>query len=377
MGGRLPRAGAWLFIALAACPEPKPDPKAQADGLYLAATTEYLAGNFDQALASFEEVRKLNPRDPRLPAAMGEVYLRQRKLAEAQKEFEAAAAADPRRSTNWSRLGFIYVLRDEQEKAAPALEKAISLNPRDSDALEQLGELALKRGAVDDAVARFRSAAEAAPDEQKAELYLRAAGELSRRGRGGDALAVLEGAAKAGVRAPELQAELGEILVAQGRLEDAAGAYRLAAEKSKDDPTLWELVGELEKKLGRREQAEASFRKSLEVKERAVVHVALSRLCLERKDARCARTELDRALATASGEEERETVELAGLLAELGRRKDALALLRQLASEPGRARDTDLQLRVARLAREVKDPAAEREACGRVQSADAGVNRCP
>src|SRR4051812_49280438 len=97
-----------LVLCLSGCPkdEPQQDPKAQADGLYLAGTAAYLKGDFKQAHEHYAEVKKLNPSDPRLPAAEGEVYLAEVKLDEALKSFEEASKLDPKRATNWSRLGF-------------------------------------------------------------------------------------------------------------------------------------------------------------------------------------------------------------------------------------------------------------------------------
>ena len=55
--------------------------------------------------------------------------------------------------------------------------------------------------------------------------------------------------------------------------------YTDAARAAPGDPALWDLVGELYLKLAKPADAEAAFRESLRVKDRAVVHVALARLC--------------------------------------------------------------------------------------------------
>ncbi len=365
------------LLAFLGCQEPKLDPKAEADGLYLSAQTEYLRGNFDQALAHYERVKQLNPKDIRLPAAMGEVYLSQGKLDEALEKFEQAVKLDARRGTNWSRIGFIHALKGNYSAAAEALEKALELNPKDFNALEQLGELSLKAGRLDEAVQRLESAAEAAPARSKAALYLRAAGVLDKAGRPADALALLERARVAVGDEPAVLTELGDHLVAAHRLQEAVEAYTAAAKREAKDPTIWELVGELHLKLGRPSDAEDAFNASLKVKDRGVVHVALARLCLIRNDEPCARAELDKALATASGEELRETIDLADLLAEMGRKQDALKLLRTVSAEPDQLGNAHLHLKVARWAKELGDKGALDEACARARAADAGVKRCP
>ncbi len=372
------RSAVVLFgLAAAACPsEPKLDPAAQAEGLYLAGTAAYLKGDFAEAHRRFDEVRALAPRDPRLPAATGELFLSEGNLAEALVQFDAAVLLTPGRATNWSRRGFILLMLGRRAEAATSLERALALNPADFNALEQLGELRAKEGDVDRAVAAFTAAARAAPQSAKAFLWLRAAGELSRRGRRDEARVLLGGAADAGTRTGELISELADLDVQAGQLAEAADLYREAA-RSSTDPTLWDLAGEAESKLGRTGEAEAAYRESLRVKNRAVVHVALARLCQARKDAECLLAELDRALATATGEEVRESIDLADLLASVGRKKDALALLAQVAEEPAEREDVPLQLKVAALAGKVGDARRKAEACARARSADAGVTRCP
>ena len=121
-----------LCLLLTACPKDGPDPKAQAEGLYLAGTAAYLKGDFTEAHQKFAEVRSLNPADPRLPAAEGEVYLAEVKLDQAMLAFQEASKLDPRRATTWSRIGYIHLLKGNREEATKALDKALKLNPKTS-----------------------------------------------------------------------------------------------------------------------------------------------------------------------------------------------------------------------------------------------------
>ncbi len=367
-----------LLALLGACPKPYDgvDPKLVADGHYLQGQAAYLKGDFEEAAKQFAEARKLNPDDRRLPVAEGELALSQVKIDDALAAFERAVKLDANRAASWSRLGYLYALKNNRAKAQEALDRAISLNPRDYNAHESVAELQLEAGDRDGGLATLRHAFELAPDIAKAELALRLTGELQKSGRGDEVRALLEEAVKQGARSPTVYSELGDQLVAAGRLADAVNAYTEAAKLDRKDPAHWELVGHLQARLKAPKEAEAAFRESLKVQDRGVVHVALARLCQEKKDETCVKAELDAALDTASGEELRETLDLAELLISLGRKPDALALYLSLGEEPDSAANVELHLRTARLAVELKNEAAQKTACERALAAQPGV-KCP
>jgi tetratricopeptide (TPR) repeat protein len=369
-----------LLVLLAAGCEDRPSqpsPKEQAEGYYLKGNTEYLAGKFEDALASFNTMKELSPEDPRLPAAMGEVYLSMGRLNDAAAQFELALERDSKRSTNWSRLGFIHAQLGRLDDAQNALNKALALHPKDFNALEQLAEIHVKRGEKDAAVKHFVLAAEASPDASKTPLVLRAVDVLTGDERHAEALLLLGDQVGKGVRTPELLTALGDEQVRVGQLVPAAESYRGAANLSPKDPTLWELVGEIHTKLDKPADALAAYRESLKVKDRAVVHVAMARLHLGRNERQAAEEELGRALETVSGSDVHELTELADLLSTLGRKPDALRILSNLSAEPDHVKDLGLQLRTAALAQELKDEATVTTVCNRIASSGVKLKKCP
>lgn len=378
-----------LLLALSGCPKEEPqgptpeELRQEADGRYLAGTAAYLQGKFEEAHGHFKKVRELTPEDPRLPAAEGEILLAEGKLGEALQTFQLAVRMDPKRSTNFSRLGYIQSLLGDRPAARDSLAKALALNPNDYNAYESLADLDLKDallpdagpGKLDDAVAHLRQAAEKAPDALKSSLIARAVEELGKRGRAADGLPLLEEARDAGIKSAELTGELADRYVAAGKLALAVAAYEEAARANPSDPTLWELAGEVYVKLDKPADAQAAFRESLKVKNRAVVHAAIARLCQARKDTACVKAEVEEALASAAGEESREVFELAELLASVGRKKEALELLKTIAAEEEFAANKAVQLKLARWGKEQKEPETTQAACARL--ADAGVSKCP
>jgi Flp pilus assembly protein TadD len=378
MPSRLRALAMSALLVTAACDDtPKIDPKDRAEGLYVKGTAEYLQGNFDQALLSFNEMKQYAPNDPRLPAAVGETYLSMGRYNEAIAEFQTALTIDPKRSTTWSRIGFIQAQLGKYEEAQGSLRKAIALYPNDFNALEQLAEIHLKRGEKDEAVRHFTLASQASPESMRPALLMRAVEVLQQDKRHEEAFGLLVKATAQGVRSPEVLTALGDEQVRAGKLEEAAASYREAATKAPKDPSLWELVGEIYASQGKSADALSAYRESLRVKDRAIVHVAMARVHLSREDRKAAEEELNLALGSVSGTDVRELTELSELLVTFGRKPDALRILSNLAAEPDHVKDVDLQLRTARLAREMKDEAVMKAACDRVKAKDAGGVSCP
>lgn len=375
---RLMLAVAALCVGCSCKPkEQPPDPKQEADGLYLQAQSVYLKGDFKQAHELYAKVKALNPTDPRLPAAEGEVYLREVKLNEALTQFQEAAKLDPERATTWSRIGYIQQLLGDNENAAVSLEKALKKNPKDYNALESRAELDLRQGDVDAAVKHLGMAADVAPKEEAAEVVERISDELTKRDRWRDALAVLEVRVDGGTVSPEIWNDLGDKLVQAERFAEAASAYETAAKLNPKDPTLWELVGELRVKLDQLPEAQAAYAESLKIKDRGVVHVALARMCQKKKDDACLKAELDKALTTSSGEELRETLDLAELLHSVGRKPDALKLVEAAGEEPELRDDWAWQLRISQWEKDSGDKVRAKRACDLAMETDAGIKKCP
>lgn len=367
-----------LFLLAAACEDPPKhgDPKDQADGMYVVATAHYLQGDFENALKMFDQSKAIWPDNPRLPAAYAEVYLSQGKLKEALEKFQEAAKLDPKRATNWSRIGYIQAQQGDREQARGSIRKALALHPADFNALEQLGEIELRDDNFTEAVKHLVAAAEAAPDHNKARLYLRAADALLKKDRRAEAALTLKAAV---TRAPNLPGEvfarLGELLVLEGDLNAAVNAYTVAAERLPRDPVPYEILGELYAAMDKPGDAEGAWRESLRIQNRSVVHVQMARLKLKRKEEAAAEAALEAALQAATGDEKREAIELSDLLITMKRKPDALKLLSLVAAEEDNSRDIALQLRTAKLARELKDAAIQQSACAR--ALDAGVAKCP
>jgi tetratricopeptide (TPR) repeat protein len=355
---------------------PEGQVEAAIDGHYLAAKSAYLKGDFSTAQHHFEEVKKLNPDDVRLPAAQGELAQSMGQLEQALAHFERAVALEPKRSTTYTHLAQVALNKGLLDKATAAIATALQLSPLDFRSLETQGEIFVANNKAAEAVDVFVEAARQAPASAQKDLVQNASTLL--RNTGGKALAegfLSKVVAIEGID-PAILSDWGNLLIEQQQFEEALRIFSVAAQRDAKEPFYYEMVGALQRRLKRPTEAVAAFQKSLAIADRAVVHAAWARVCKETNDADCFDAQLNAALQAATGAETREFVDLAELLVSANRQQDALKLLKGVADEADEAKNIDLQLRTASLAHSLKDTATEREACARVKKV-APSETCP
>jgi tetratricopeptide (TPR) repeat protein len=88
---------------------------------------------------------------------------RERKLAEAEKEFLEAVAADPQNTNAWNGLGWARLNQGMRENAKEAFGKCVALDPKHPAALNGLGWIAKGEGKVDEAIQWWEKAVAAVP----------------------------------------------------------------------------------------------------------------------------------------------------------------------------------------------------------------------
>lgn len=379
MMGPLPRYALLVGCVWAACVQdekPAVTPEMHANGLYLAATTAYAAGKYDEAEKKFTEVAVLNPSDPRLPVAQGELYLAQGRNKEARAAYERAVRNEPARAANHSRLGALLLRLGEPVAAEASLRQALKLKPDDYNAMDVLARIEASRAKVDEAVALYKKAAELAPENLKPSLRLDAARVLGNAKRESEAVAVLEEARQRKEVSDELLADLANRLVLAERYEEALSAYRdLTLLRPQNMPT-WQMVGELELRAGRLVQAEEALRKALELKKNASLHAALARVCKRQKNEACAQEELKAAIESMTSDEPLALLAVAEAMAELGRPADGLKMIESLLETSQLKNDSSLLLKAAALAKMAKDARSVKRLCATYRGLDAG-SRCP
>ncbi|MCW5911431.1 MAG: tetratricopeptide repeat protein [Cyclobacteriaceae bacterium] len=98
-------------------------------------------GSVDKAIEMANEIKKIKPAEGH--RQLGNIYYREKKFTEAEKEFIAMAKAD---AAYTSGLANFYVLQKQYDKAFSLFEETLKQNPDDMAATYQVGKLSALSG---------------------------------------------------------------------------------------------------------------------------------------------------------------------------------------------------------------------------------------
>lgn len=212
-----------------------------------------------EALAPLERAERLGARDEAFLLAMVRALLAHQRVASARPLAEALV----RRAPDDPEAVLLYVrtlLANEEPELAAEAMAAFSGRPLDPEAALEAGHLLLEIGLYEDALARFREAAAASPEQVEARLGIASA--LERLNRVDEAVAVfatVAGVAEGEGRVAELALELDAQLAARrGEHGRAIAGYRRLCARSRDLAARGDLHLKLARSLaeaGRAEEA--------------------------------------------------------------------------------------------------------------------------
>lgn len=121
-------------------------------------------GQYDQALAEFQEAAKSDPKLTFVHFNMGLVYLKKEDYSHARDEFLADAAIEPDVALNYDQLGDVYWFMQQDQKAEQSYREAIQRDPRLVDARVGLAKVCEHEGQHAQALAAIDAAEKLDPE---------------------------------------------------------------------------------------------------------------------------------------------------------------------------------------------------------------------
>jgi len=219
--GKLDQAIPWLETAL------------QHRSSYRAAGRELGAALADSGqLARAAQILEKFPRDAGALADLGNVYLQQGSLDQAELVLHQAIAIDPGLAAAHNILGLVRARKGDQQGAEGAFREAVRVQPDLIEAQVNLGNLLASSGDLRQALFHLQVAVSGDPSNTEAHFDLAEA--LAASGRFAEAQQQLESTLRLNPKHARAHADLGRILGMKGLNADAEGHLRKAVELQRD-----------------------------------------------------------------------------------------------------------------------------------------------
>ncbi|MEM8792711.1 MAG: tetratricopeptide repeat protein [Pseudomonadota bacterium] len=121
-------------------------------------------GELDQAIAFLEELLTENPDDLQALGLRGNIYIVERKYAEAEEKYRRILEIDPGNGGAHSALSRLYAVTGEREKSEEALMAGLSASPDSIVLLTRLAQLRETQGRFDEAIEVYDDLYQRVPD---------------------------------------------------------------------------------------------------------------------------------------------------------------------------------------------------------------------
>ena len=329
------------------------------------------SGNtLDQAIAEFEKIVSLQPKNIEERMVLGQLYTIKHDAKKAEEQFKTAQAIEPESEEVVLNLARLYAESGDIEHAAKAIEavpladrtskmefalgaaydqlkqakdaiaayrRAADLEPGDAHTLEALAQALLSDNQLDEALKQYKELADADPANAEALIHI---GEIQRRqGKYEDALATIREARKKDSASLEAGYNEGLLLDVLGRYDEAAQVYEkmvdltshangaYTGEEKNNRGIFLERLGAIYHEQNKIEQAIGAYQKLIDMGGESALHGYQGQVDTYR-DARMydRAVEVSRKAVAADPKNREFKLMLAGELADQGKADEGLAL---------------------------------------------------
>jgi len=184
----------------------------------------------EEALAAYQQVAALWPKDPEPHLSAGQLLEKQGRPADAEQEYKQALAIDPKSADAITGLTNLYMRSHRFTEAEDLLRKLAVIRPEDPAIHMQLGRILAAGGHNDDAIVELQAAAKFAPGDQA------------------------------------IRRDLGDLYAAAGKYDQAETQYRTLLAGKTNDAELHHALGQALLKQRKFPEAQQEFRAAVTLK---------------------------------------------------------------------------------------------------------------
>jgi len=143
-----------------------------ADKTFVKANEFYNRGEYEKAIAGYEEAIKLSPDNWAYYFNLGLAFKKLGKMAEAREAFSKAVELNPGSFSANKEMGELLAKEEQYETAAVYYRKAVELSPNDPDARYNLAACLMNLGQSEEAMTHLQKTVELKPDYAEAYFAL-------------------------------------------------------------------------------------------------------------------------------------------------------------------------------------------------------------
>ncbi|MDR3739152.1 MAG: tetratricopeptide repeat protein [Terracidiphilus sp.] len=369
------------------------------------------SGNLlDQAVAEFEKIVSLEPKDVEDRMVLGQLYGVQHKQQKAEEQFKTAQAIDPDSEEVVLNLARLYVESGDMPHAAKVIEdvpqqdrtakmelalgaaydqmkrpkdaiaayrRATDMEPGDPRGLDALAQALLKDEQYDEALKVYRNLTEVDPDDVNSLIHI---GEiLYQQGKYEDSLTAIRKALKKDPDNLEAGYNLGMALDVLGRYSEAAEAFghmveltshangAYTADEKKNRAIFLERLGAVYHEQSKTELAVATYQKMIDLGDEAAARGYQGQIDSWRDAKKFDKAvETARKAADATPKSQEMKLILADQMVDVGKADDAITLTKSLLTNSDK--DRAVWLEVAQIETRVHRWKDAEEALNRAQT---------
>lgn len=161
-----------IALMLLGCNPTAQDPGAQADKLVKEASLLRRQGRVDAAISRLNEAVSKNPTRMEAYSLLGEIYLAQNNIKQAEKNYLKAVQIRPDNAELRNNMGILYTKKGDMQQAVDNFTLAIASDPTLVAAYSNLADMALAGGKMETAVGLYQKALSIEPDYAPAKVKL-------------------------------------------------------------------------------------------------------------------------------------------------------------------------------------------------------------
>lgn len=217
------------------------------------------AGDYTQALRSFEEARKISS-NCAIPFFIGLAHYRLKQIDQAIMEFSSASACDPSMVDAKIAVAEAYAEKGDDNRALAAYQAVLKLQPDNVEALRASGKLCLHHEMNTQAIPLFKRLVQLQPADLQAKSDLAAA--YAATGKFQQAEEELNKALQADPANPSAVAGLGAVYLRSNRTQQALPLLQKAVRLAPNDAQPFYLLGSAYNRIGKYQDALAQLDKA-------------------------------------------------------------------------------------------------------------------